>query len=131
MKTYLGEIMIIDKLYCSSMSREMTNLMRSYGIEILTIENSNDTLEVSYRANYIHENKEFQELIKALPEVSCQTFLIWSFVAREYQDLFTENKRYEIIGTHEGMVQVLNDNDDSMLVARDMSGYGDNYTVKS
>lgn len=61
--------MIIETLRCKRITREMTDLMKSYNIQILEVEPYAEIDEslycsVSYRANRIFESNEFKELVK-------------------------------------------------------------------
>lgn len=58
--------MIIETITVNRVTREMTDLMKSYNIQILTVEYDDfeEVMVVSYRANRIFEANEFKELVK-------------------------------------------------------------------
>ncbi len=58
--------MIIGTITVNRVTREMTDLMKAYNIQILTIEYDDfeEVMIVSYRANRIFESNEFEALIK-------------------------------------------------------------------
>lgn len=58
--------MIIGTITVNRVTREMTDLMKSYNIQILTVEYDDfeEVMVVSYRANRIFEANEFDALIK-------------------------------------------------------------------
>lgn len=58
--------MIIETITVNRVTREMTDLMKAYNIQILTVEYDDfeEVMVVSYRANRIFESNEFKELVK-------------------------------------------------------------------
>lgn len=58
--------MIIETITVNRVTREMTDLMKAYNIQILTVEYDDfeEVMDVSYRANHIFEANEFKELVK-------------------------------------------------------------------
>lgn len=122
--------MIIETIVCKKITRELTDLMRSYNITILTVESGDyDQLIVSYRADRIFEATQFKELSSMLDSVILLSVLRWDNVLFEYRDLFTEGKDYNILGfikPDNTMVEIINDNGVTHLVSVNSSVYGEN-----
>lgn len=119
--------MIIDTINVSSVTRELTDLMRSYNIQVLTIELVEcESMIISFRASRIFEANEFKALASILDEVISPAVLTWESVHKDYSDMFTAGKSYPILSTHGNMVRTTNDLGERMLVSNGNSVYGDN-----
>lgn len=120
--------MIIDTINVSSVTRELTDLMRSYNIQILTIDYDDfeDQMIISFRASRIFEANEFKSLAGMLNEVTNFVVLTWASVYEDYRDMFTVGKSYPIISKNGTIVQIINDLGEKMLVSNGHSVYGDN-----
>lgn len=120
--------MIIDTINVSNVTRELTDLMRSYNIQILTIDYDDfeDQMIISFRASCIFEANEFKSLAGMLDEVVNPAVLTWTSVHEDYRDMFTLGKSYPIIRKNGTMVQIINDLGEKMLVSNGHSVYGDN-----
>ncbi|AWD90364.1 hypothetical protein KNT87_gp205 [Erwinia phage Cronus] len=120
--------MIIDTINVSSVTRELTDLMRSYNIQILTIDYDDfeDQMIISFRASRIFEANEFKSLAGMLDEVINPAVLTWTSVHKDYRDMFTVGKSYSVLLVTKTMVQTINDLGERMLVSNGHSVYGDN-----
>lgn len=132
--------MIIDTLRCKRITREMTDLMNAYNIQILDVEPYAEMDEslycsVSYRANRIFEANQFKNLVSVLDEVikdnaedAEKSYLVWTELFDD--GLFTIGKKYPIIEYFTHSVEVINDKNQSQHVAVNDSIYGTNKVVK-
>lgn len=119
--------MIIDTINVLSVTRELTDLMRSYNIQILTIELSAwESMIISFRAPRIFEANEFKSLASILDEVISPAVLTWKSVHEDYSDMFTVGKSYPVLSEHKTMLWTINDLGERMMVSNGNSVYGDN-----
>ena len=130
--------MIIETITVNRVTREMTDLMKSYNIQILEVEPyaeiDDESLycSVSYRANRIFEANEFKELVKLLDEVISPAVIVWDEVEADYHDLFTIGKQYSVISFHgpdSRMAKILNDSNEQMIISCNSSVYGENRVI--
>lgn len=121
--------MIIDTFLCKELTREMTDLMSAYNMNLLSVrfDDFDDVLVVSYRANRGFENNRFKELLDVLlDEQPKGTFLVWTSVEPVGEHKFTVGKLYPFERESSSMVMLNDNNGLKSIIAIGESVFGNN-----